>query len=89
MCDGSGRNFSTVARKQVPMVRKRRAEGNATAVQRAVRSRSVHSTTLATLAEQNRCQVGPTILFDRPRQEPPSLTSFVSLWARPAGLQRR
>jgi hypothetical protein len=28
-------------------------------------SESVHSTTLATLAEQNRCQVGPTILFDR------------------------
>jgi hypothetical protein len=29
-------------------------------------SESVHSTTLATLAEPNRCQVGPTILFDRP-----------------------
>jgi hypothetical protein len=28
---------------------------------------SAHSTTLDTLAEQNRCQVGPTILFDRPR----------------------
>jgi hypothetical protein len=39
---------------------------------------SVHRTTLATLAEQNRCQVGPTILFDRPRQEPPPLASFVS-----------
>src|ERR1700687_5968202 len=38
---------------------------------------SVHSTTLATLAEQNRCQVG-TILFDRPR---PSHHSFPS-WAR-------
>jgi hypothetical protein len=35
-------------------------------------SESVHSTTLATLAEQNRCQVGPTILFDRPRQDPPT-----------------
>ena len=40
-------------------------------------SGSVHSTTLATLAEQNRCQVG-TILFDRPRQ---SHHSFPS-WAR-------
>jgi hypothetical protein len=39
---------------------------------------SVHGSTLATLAEQNRCQVGPTILFDRPRQDPPPLASFVS-----------
>jgi hypothetical protein len=31
--------------------------------------------------EQNRCQVG-TILFDRPRQEPPLLPSFISVWAR-------
>jgi hypothetical protein len=29
-------------------------------------SGSVHSTTLATLAEQSQCQVGPTILFDHP-----------------------
>jgi hypothetical protein len=29
---------------------------------------SVHSTTLATLAEQKRYQAGPTILFDRPRR---------------------
>ena len=48
---------------------------------------SVHRTTLATLAEQNRRQVGPTILFDHHRQEPPPLTSLVSpcgpanLWA--------
>jgi hypothetical protein len=46
---------------------------------------SIHSTTLATLAEQNRCQVGPTILFDRPRQDPhSSLQSFpfgpATLW---------
>jgi hypothetical protein len=44
---------------------------------------SVHSTTVATLAEQNRCQVGPTILFDRPRQEPPPLASLVSQLGRP------
>jgi hypothetical protein len=36
------------------------------------RSGSVRSTTLATLAEQNRCQVGPTILFDRPRPGTPT-----------------
>jgi hypothetical protein len=44
-------------------------------------SESVHSTPLATLAEQNRCQVGPTILFDRPRQDRPVLASIVSVWA--------
>jgi hypothetical protein len=34
---------------------------------------SIHDTTLATLDEQSGRQVGPTILFDRPRQDPPSL----------------
>jgi hypothetical protein len=33
---------------------------------------SVHNTTLAPLAEQNRCQVGPTIHFDRPRAGTPA-----------------
>jgi hypothetical protein len=33
---------------------------------------SVHRTTFATLAEQNRCQVGPTILLDRPRPGSPT-----------------
>jgi hypothetical protein len=41
-------------------------------------SESVHRTTLATRDEPNRCQVGPTILVDRPRQDPPPLVSFVS-----------
>jgi hypothetical protein len=43
---------------------------------------SVHRTTLAPLAAQNRRHVGPTILFDRPRQDPPLLASIVSFWAR-------
>ncbi len=34
---------------------------------------SVHDTTLATLDEQSGRQVGPKILFNRPRQGPPSL----------------
>jgi hypothetical protein len=38
--------------------------------------------------EQNRCQVG-TILFDRPRQEPPLLPSFISVWARQSVGERR
>jgi hypothetical protein len=42
--------------------------------------------TLATRAEQNRCQVGPTIHFDRPRQEPPPFASFVSQLGRARAL---
>jgi hypothetical protein len=37
---------------------------------------SVHRTTLATLDEQNRCQVGPTILFDRPPAQDPRPSSL-------------
>jgi hypothetical protein len=37
-CDGCGRNFSIVARRQVPPVRKRRTEGNAVATRRVARA---------------------------------------------------
>jgi hypothetical protein len=37
-CDGRGQNFSIVARRQVPTVRKRRTEGNAVAARRAARA---------------------------------------------------
>ncbi len=53
---------------------------------------SVHDTTLATLDEQSGRQVGPKILFNRPRQGPPSPPSIrflpwgsllpqISIWA--------
>jgi hypothetical protein len=52
-------------------------------------AQSVHGTT-ADEPDQTGCHEGPTILFDRPRQDPPPLTSFVSqLGHRPAALQRR
>jgi hypothetical protein len=62
-----GRNYSTVARK-APTVRKA-ADGGKCDGGPAGRpgSESVHGITLATLDAQNRCQVGPTILFDCPR----------------------
>src|SRR5207248_9852103 len=42
---------------------------------------SVHDTTYDPLVEQNRCQVGPTILFECPAQDPrPPPPSFF-LWA--------
>jgi hypothetical protein len=67
-CDGCGGTFQTVARRQVPTVRKRRTDGRCDGGPGGrAGSGSVRSTTLDTLAEQNRCQVGPTILFDRPR----------------------
>jgi hypothetical protein len=47
---------------------------------------SVHITTLATLEEQNRGQVGPTILFDRPRPGFPTPPSFISPWGGGARL---
>src|SRR5437870_7762596 len=44
---------------------------------------SVHDTTYDRLVEQNRCQVGPTILFECPAQIPRSFLRSFSLWARP------
>ena len=43
---------------------------------------SVHDTTYDPLVEQNRCQVGPTILFECPAQIPRSSLRSFSLWAR-------
>src|SRR5438477_1254743 len=42
----------------------------------------VHDTTYDPLVEQNRCQVGPTILFECPAQIPRSSLRSFSLWAR-------
>ena len=42
----------------------------------------VHDTTCDPLVEQNRCQVGPTILFECPAQIPRSFLRSFSLWAR-------
>jgi hypothetical protein len=77
-CDGCGRNFSTVARRQVPTVRKRR-RGEKCDGRPGGRPGSVHSTTLATPAEQNRCQGGPRFTSTGPLQEPPPLASFLAL----------
>jgi hypothetical protein len=72
-CDGCGGTFQTVPRRQVPTVRKRRTEGKCEGGPGGrAGSGSVRSTTLDTLAEQNPCQVGPTILFDRPRGRSPA-----------------
>ena len=46
---------------------------------------SVHDTTYDRLVEQNRCQVGPTILFECPAQIPRSFLRSFSLWARHPG----
>src|SRR5438552_2659189 len=43
-------------------------------------SRVVHDTTYDPLVEQNRCQVGPTILFECPAQIPRSFLRSFSLW---------
>jgi len=43
----------------------------------------VHDTNLRSVGEQNRCQVGPTILFECPAQIPRSFLRSFSLWARP------
>jgi hypothetical protein len=45
-------------------------------------------TTLATLDEQSRCQVGPKIPFDHPARDPHPLLHQISLWAGPAGVAR-
>ena len=50
-------------------------------------SGSVRSTTAAAVREQNRCQVGPTILFERPAKIPPP--SFDHFPFGPAILWRR
>src|SRR5947208_12610687 len=42
----------------------------------------VHDTNLRSVAEQNRCQVGPTILFECPAKIPRSFLRSFSLWAR-------
>src|SRR5438552_15191662 len=41
----------------------------------------VHDTNLRSVGEQNRCQVGPTILFECPAQIPRSFLRSFSLWA--------
>ena len=46
-------------------------------------SRVVNDTNLRSVGEQNRCQVGPTILFERPAQIPRSFLRSFSLWATP------
>src|SRR5438093_438401 len=43
---------------------------------------SVHDTTYDPLVAQNRCQVGPTILFECPAKIPRSSLRSFSLWAR-------
>src|SRR5437016_6886199 len=45
----------------------------------------VHDTNLQSVGEQNRCQVGPTILFECPAQIPRSFLRSFSLWARHPG----
>src|SRR6184192_3272277 len=42
----------------------------------------VHDTNLRSVGEQNRCQVGPTILFGCPAKIPRSFLRSFSLWAR-------
>src|SRR5437899_2974432 len=48
----------------------------------------VHDTNLRSVGEQTRCQVGPTILFERPAQIPRSVLRSFSLWTTPASLSR-
>ena len=43
----------------------------------------VHDTNLRSVGEQNRCQVGPTILFECPAQIPRSFLRSFSLWGAP------
>src|SRR5438477_5505806 len=63
--------------------RKRRREGNARAAQGTASGRaSVYDTNLRSVGEQNRCQVGPTILFECPAPDPRSFLRSFSLWAR-------
>src|SRR5437667_60407 len=48
----------------------------------------VHDTNLQSVGEQNRCQVGPTILFECPAQIPRSFLRSFSLWATPGSYCR-
>src|SRR5205807_5239425 len=50
---------------------------------------SVHDTNLRSAGEQNRCQVGPTILFECPAQIPRSFLRSFSLWARHSRSEER
>ena len=108
-CDafgGAGGTFQTVARRQVPTVRKRRTPGDAKrpggrpgSVHRTTEMRSgpasgggwesVHRTTLATLDEQSRRQVGPQNSVRPPPPEPsvPASNKFPR-GAGPAGIAR-
>src|SRR2546422_11371513 len=61
-------------------VRKRRREGNEWAAR--VERRYTIQRTIRWL--KNRCQVGPTILFECPAQIPRSSLRSFSLWARPS-----
>src|SRR5207248_5740231 len=76
---GCGRIFSW-GQQAGGRVRKRRREGKARA--NRFGSSVVHDTNLRSVGEQNRCQVGPTILFECPAQIPRSSLRSFSLWAR-------
>src|SRR5439155_6062804 len=65
--------------------RRGRGEGKEVGGRRRDRLRvesRVHDTNLRSVGEQNRCQVGPTILFECPAQIPRSSLRSFSLWAR-------
>ena len=71
--------FFPVASRQVRRVRKWRREGNEWAAR--VERRYTIQRTIRWL--KNRCQVGPTILFECPAQIPRSSLRSFSLWATP------
>jgi hypothetical protein len=62
-CDGFGRHFSTFSRNDAVTWMRGRCDGGPAS---GGGWESVHGTTLDTIAEQSRRQVGPTILLDRP-----------------------
>src|SRR5712691_9471791 len=55
--------------------------GKAAVVRRSAQVEIGTQYTLATLDEPSRCQVGPKILLDRPRQHPHPLLHQISIWA--------
>src|SRR5947208_2942871 len=63
-------------------VRKRRREGNARAAQGTASGRESYTIQTCDPSVSNRCQVGPTILFECPAQIPRSSLRSFSLWAR-------
>src|SRR5438132_14150788 len=77
MCARVRRNFSR-GQQAGARVRKRRREGNEWAAR--VGRRYTIQRTIRWL--KNRCQVGPTILFECPAQIPRSSLRSFSLWAR-------